>query len=211
MVYDPARHARKSIRLPDCDYSYPGMYFVTICAEGRRCVFGRIDSSNAALSPLGTIVQTEWLRTADLRPYISLDKYVIMPNHFHGILTIRQAESELASGGTARRAPTEEFGRPVSRSLPTTIRAFKSAVTKAAGLLTIVPCGGVWQRGYFEHIIRDEDALERIREYILNNPARWELDKENPNRSGEDEFDKWLSKFKSRPQTKVAGKPKEQE
>jgi REP element-mobilizing transposase RayT len=157
-------------------------------------------------------VNREWLKTAPLRPYLELDKYVVMPNHFHGILTLHQIGGDAASGGTARRAPTEEFGRPVSRSLPTIVRAFKSAVTKAAGQSLINPHGEVWQRGYFEHIIRDEDSLQHIRNYIVSNPRRWELDRENPLRVGKDEFDRWLSRFKSRPPAKwiirPADKPK---
>jgi REP element-mobilizing transposase RayT len=98
-----------------------------------------------------------------------------MPNHFHGILTITEA-----GRGTARRAPQlEGFARPVSGSVPTIVRAFKSAVTKRWNELLEAPQTGVWQRNYFEHIIRDEEDLDRIREYIDNNPATWEEDREN--------------------------------
>ena len=207
MNADRAIQARRSIRLRDCDYSYPGMYFVTICTADRRCVFGKIEGGKVVLSPLGEVVEEEWLRTPSLRPYVELDEHVTMPNHFHGVLIIRQKGSDVAPAGTARRAPTEEFGRPVARSLPTIVGAFKAAVTCAPVHLGIKRRHAVWQRGYFEHIIRDEESLGRIREYIVNNPMRWEFDKENPDRTAEDEFDRWLSRFRSRPKVRKIDDP----
>ena len=100
-----------------------------------------------------------------------------MPNHFHGILTI------IGDGeGTARRAPTmERFGKPTSGSLPTIVRAFKSAVTKRINELCGTPGASMWQRNCYEHVIRSETDLAEIREYIADNPLKWELDSENPN------------------------------
>jgi len=104
-------------------------------------------------------------------------------------------------GGTARRAPTgQQFGRPVPYSLPIIIGAFKSAVTKRTNILRHAPGAVVWQRNYYEHVIRDEPSLNRIQEYIINNPMSWELDRENPERMGEDGFYRWLESFKTIPQ-----------
>ena len=150
MSYHPAKHHRRSIRLRACDYSYAGEYFVTICAAGRKCLFGKIEAGNVILSSLGNVVEKEWQRTALLRPYVWLDKYVVMPNHFHGILIIAED-----GRGTARRAPTtEQYGKPVRGSVPTIMRAFRSAVTNEANDSGLRPPRGVWQGGYFEHIIR---------------------------------------------------------
>ena len=99
-----------------------------------------------------------------------------MPNHFHGIIYI-----ESTRRGTARRAPTiEQFGKPSTNSLPTIVRSFKSAVTKQINQSCDMPGTPIWQRNYYEHIIRDEISLNKIREYIINNPIKWQFDHENP-------------------------------
>jgi len=165
------------------------MYFITACTEGRGCLFGKVVQGKMIMDQVGQIVEGKWLKTPVLRPYVVLDEFVVMPNHFHAILLI-----VTAGRGTARRAPTtERFGSPVSGSLPTIVRSFKSAAAKHINELRSTPGASLWQRGYYEHIIRDEDELQRIREYILTNPLRWELDRENPARRGEDEFDRWLA------------------
>jgi putative transposase len=191
---------RRSIRLPEYDYSHPNSYFVTICATERRCLFGMIRAGEARLSTAGQVVEEEWLRTAQVRPYVALDEFVIMPNHFHGILAIAKAHE-----GTARRAPTgQQFGRPIGASLPSIMGAFKSAVARRINLDLGTPGAPVWQRNYYEYVIRDEPARNRIREYIINNPLSWDLDRENPDRKGENEFYRWLASFNTRP--RVEGK-----
>jgi len=143
----------------------------------------------------GEIVAEEWLNTAVIRPYVTLDEFTVMPNHFHGILWLLRDEQ-----GTARRAPTMEgFGKPVRGSLPTIIGAFKAAVTRRINALRNSGKGEVWQRGYYEHVIRDDASLNRIREYIINNPCSWELDRENTHRIGDNKFYQWLASFKDRP------------
>lgn len=142
----------------------------------------------------------EWLKTVVLRPYVGLDEFTVMPNHFHGILWLRQSET-----GTARHAPgVEQFGKPVTGSLPTIIRAFKGAVTKRIKTLEKSNESQVWQKGYYEHVIRNDDSLRRIREYITNNASQWDLDRENPERQGEDQFYRWLARFKDRPDNKIS-------
>ena len=186
---------RKTIRLQGYDYSQTGAFFVTICTYNHRCLLGQIIDGEMILNRAGRIVQEEWLNLPRLRPQVRLDQFVVMPNHFHGILMLIE-ETE----GTASRAPTREgFGKPISGSLPTIIRGFKSVVTHRINLTQHTPGQAVWQRGFYEHVIRNEESLNRIREYILTNPSRWELDRENPRRRGEDEFDHWLAQFKTRP------------
>ena len=112
-----------------------------------------------------------------------LDAFIVMPNHIHGIIIRR---------GTARRAPTvERFGKPVAGSLPTLVRAYKSAVTQGINTLRRTPGDSVWQENYYEHIVRSEAELNRIREYIATNPMRWGSDRYNPERStsADEDFD----------------------
>ncbi|HSW38025.1 MAG TPA: transposase [Acidobacteriota bacterium] len=159
---------------------------MTICAQNRECFFGEIAGGEMRLNDNGRIVADEWTKTPEIRNEIELDEWVVMPNHFHGILVIadgrgtagRARNDDGATMGTAGRAHTvEQFGRPVSGSVPTIIRSFKSAATKRINELRQTPGTKLWQRNYWEHIIRNELELIRIREYIQNNPAQWDLDK----------------------------------
>lgn len=194
MSDDFEKHHRRSIRLQGYDYGQARMYFITVCVEGRECLFGEVVQGKMIVNQVGRIVEEEWLKTLALRPYVVLDEFVVMPNHFHAILLI-----VTAGRGTAGRAPTtERFGKPVSGSLPTIVRSFKSAAAKHINELRSTPGVSLWQRNYHEHVIRNEDELHRIREYIQTNPLRWELDQENPARRGEDEFDRWLASLSKR-------------
>ncbi len=176
-------HRRRSIRLKGYDYAQPGAYFVTICTHGRAMLFGRVVDGEMALNAYGEIVREEWFRTAQVRPYMELfpDEFVIMPNHIHGIVWIVDV------GARRRRSPPpEKLCRPVPGSLPTIVRAFKSAVTRRINALRGTPGAPVWQRNYYEHIIRTEPALDAIRRYIAANPLRWHLDRYNPTATGTD-------------------------
>lgn len=173
----PANHHRRTIRLPEYDYAQPGVYFITVCTHQRACLFGEIVDGEIRLSELGHMVRDEWNKTQQIRPEIELDQFVIMPNHFHAIIWIHDGR------GTARRAPTgeptyEQFGKPVAGSIPTIVRAFKSAVTRQINFYRNTPGMPVWQRNYYEHIIRNEAELSAVREYITNNPHQWTLDKD---------------------------------
>jgi len=175
MTYPPEIHHRRSVRLPGYDYARNGIYFITICTQNRECLFGEIVDGAMRLHEAGRFVSEEWEKTAEIRGEIDLDEWLVMPNHFHGILVVSDGR------GTARRAPTvERFGQPVSGSVPTVVRAFKSAVTKRINELRGTPGAKLWQRNYYEHIIRNNDDLNRIRQYIMDNPARWDLDRNNP-------------------------------
>jgi REP element-mobilizing transposase RayT len=178
MTYDPTLHRRRSIRLQGYDYSQAGAYFVTLCTQNRECLFGSIVDGEMQLNDVGRAVVHEWANTAKIRNDIELDEWVVMPNHFHGILMITDGGGTGFGTGTAHRTPTvEQFGRPVSGSLPTIVRAFKSAVTKRTNELRQSPGATLWQRNYWEHTIRNEIELNHLREYIRNNPAQWELDR----------------------------------
>ena len=188
MVYDATQHHRRSIRLREYDYSLPGAYFVTICTHRWESLFGIVVDGEMVLNDLGRIVDTEWMRTAEIRSYVKLDEYVVMPNHVHGIVMITEH-----GRGIARYAPTvPRFSRMVPGSLSTVIRAFKSAVTKHINHLQGTPGRPVWQRNYFEHVIRNDQDLNRIRTYIHHNAHRWHLDHYNPEATEQDEFDSWL-------------------
>lgn len=165
------------------DYSQTGAYFLTIRTYRKICLFDYIVNGEMRLSAYGRIVENEWRKTAKLRLNVMLDEFIIMPNHVHGILHLIDNNA-----GTARRAPTidpgdyvpEKFGKPTSGSLSSVIRSFKSAVTKHINEMRKTPGDPIWQRNYHEHVIRNDYDLNDIRDYIMNNPLRWRLDKENP-------------------------------
>ena len=177
MKIDSQIHHRHSIRLKEYDYSQAGAYFVTIVTHERKCLFGEIANDKMRLSPFGEIVRTEWFKTAELRPNVKLweDEFMVMPNHIHGIAWINENV-----GARRRRAPTEQFGKPVIGSLPTIVRAYKSAVTYKINEMRSTRGAPVWQRNYYEHIIRNQSDLEQIYKYIQFNPIQWSKDEENP-------------------------------
>jgi REP element-mobilizing transposase RayT len=184
MKYNPKIHHRRSIRLKGYDYTRPGAYFVTLCTYHRDEIFGEVINGEMRLSALGEIVREEWLRSAEIRKEIRLveDEFVIMPNHLHGINWIVESvgadtvRPELMKGRTPP-APTSTSLRRAPRSLGSFIAGFKASVTSRAG--RELNMTGIWQRNYYEHIIRSNRALEDIRWYILNNPLNWQLDRDN--------------------------------
>lgn len=179
MKFDSQIHHRRSIRLKEYDYSQTGAYFITIVTQGRELLFGKIENEEMKFSQFGEIARDEWLKTAELRPNVKLyeDEFVVMPNHVHGIIWINENDDV---GARRRRAPTEQFGKPTMGSLPTIIRAYKSAVTYAINEMRNTHGAPVWQRNYYEHVIRDQTDLEQIYKYIQFNPIQWEKDEENP-------------------------------
>ena len=163
---------RRSNRLRGYDYGGAGLYFVTICAYRHACLFGAIRSGDMILNELGRLVEEFWLKIAETRANTTLDAFVVMPNHLHGIIGIVGNERcrirAISQEGDASRATTLASG-----SLGATVGQFKSAVTKQSRALARPPTSRIWQRSYYEHIIRYESALDEIRKYILFNPARW--------------------------------------
>ena len=168
---------RRTTRLQSYDYTRPGAYFVTVCTRNRKCFFGDITGEEMHPNEYGRIVQEQWKKTARIRSSVELDQFVIMPNHLHGIVILKESRCR----DTARRVPTpEQFGKPVVGSLSTVIRSFKSAATKRINLVRRTPGARVWQPRYYEHVIRNKKDLSSIREYIITNPAKWASDSENP-------------------------------
>ncbi len=183
MTYDPSRHHRRSIRLPGYDYTRAGAYFITIVTHDRACLFGDVVDGDMRLNESGEIAHAEWRRTAAIRPRVVVDAFVVMPNHLHGIVILTD---DGGRRGTLQRAPTqcapatERFGQPTPGSIPTIVRLFKSATTKRINDMRGTPGLPVWQRNYYEHIIRDDESLRRIRQYIRDNPVHWAFDRDNP-------------------------------
>ena len=196
MPDDPDRHHRRSIRLKGYDYTQPGAYFITIVTYERMPLFGEIVNGEMRLNEYGQMVRDEWFQTAVVRPYVVLhpDEFVVMPNHVHGIIWIVDTDADGGDDVRAKRrcAPTTTFHVPmpsargvtpnnvIPGSLGAIVRLFKSMTTRRINLLRNTPGAAVWQRNYYEHIIRHERALNAIRRYILENPLRWHLDRENP-------------------------------
>lgn len=177
MKFDPQKHHRRSIRLKDHDYSQAGAYYVTIDVQNRECLFGRILNYEMILNEAGKMIEEQWNALPERFPNVELDSHQVMPNHFHGIIVIVGVIFEHGSGTSP--APTK---RP---TLGDIVGAFKSITTNEY-------IKGVdnnhwprfykrlWQRDYYDHILRDEEDLNRIRDYIRSNPANWNEDKENP-------------------------------
>lgn len=162
---------RRQLRLRDFDYSSPGFYFVTVCAENRACVFGEIFGGKVVLGNAGQLVAESWQRLPLRFPAITMDGFVVMPNHLHGIVQILQPSERWAQqAAPLRTAP----------ALGQVMRAFKSTSAIAIKKLLGRPGRRVWQRAYYEHVIRNEDDLKNVREYIQQNPLRWALDRDNP-------------------------------
>ena len=181
MRYDPEKHHRRSIRLHGYDYSQPGWYFITICTRNRESLFGEIVNGKMILNDAGTIVRTEWVKTGKIRQNIKLDKFVIMPNHLHGIIKIvAMSDIHVGAHSNVSSRQTEQFGKSTQNTIPTIIKLFKSTTTKQINQMQNTPGLKLWQRNYYEHIIRDGHKMARIREYITNNPAQWATDQENP-------------------------------
>jgi len=184
MVIKPEELHRRSIRLPGYDYSQPGAYFVTLVTHRRVCLFGEVVGEEMRLSQIGEMVHREWLRLPKRFPMVELEEFVVMPNHLHAILVIRGRGTGFDFQDRVRsikpRAPTSErYGAPVSGSIPTLIRSFKSSTTLRYRWIGGNDPHPLWQRNYFEHVIRNEADWDRIHRYILANPLLWPTDEEN--------------------------------
>lgn len=185
MKYNPLIHHRQSIRLKDYDYSKAGAYFITICCEDRMHRFGKISGNEMILNQSGTIAYNEWINLADRFPNFELDVFQIMPNHMHGIIVLSDISSAIDTVGAPLAVAQEEdaLNRATARGAPTIpdiVGAYKSIVSNTCLQLfksQNKTMGKLWQRNYYEHIIRDENAYNRISNYIINNPAKWDEDK----------------------------------
>ena len=167
-----------SKRLPSHDYSQPGAYFVTICAAERQCLFGEIVDGQMKLNRDGLIVAKQWAGLPGHHVNVSLDEFVIMPNHVHGILFLSNG-SPSSVGAGFQPADASHPTKP-KHGLPEIIRGFKTYSSLEINRLLGTPGNPVWQRNYYEHVVRTEDDLDAIRRYIVENPLKWAEDEENP-------------------------------
>ncbi len=201
MKFDPQKHHRRSIRLPGYDYSQSGAYFVTICTrnasdekgigvalaatpdldnEFHNNDFTSTPTTAFELTEIGRIVEHNWLDLNNRFSTIDLDEYIIMPNHFHGIVIIDK-QNQLSTKDERQRVAAR-----ATPTLGTIIGAFKSKSIHIHDILEYISekqlniIGKIWQKNYYEEIIRNEKELGRVREYIRNNPKNWAEDEENP-------------------------------
>ena len=191
MTFDPAIHHRRSIRLAGYDYAQEGAYFVTICTHGRACMFGDVTEDGMQLNAAGAIVESVWDGLPSHYPRVELDAFVIMPNHVHCVVLLT-AMNDVGAGFKPARtgdgrgdiwAGDVRAGlkpAPTRHGLPEIIRAFKTFTARGINEIRNTAGRPVWHRNYYEHVIRNEKSLIRIRQYILDNQARWAVDRENP-------------------------------
>ncbi len=212
MAYGRDMHRRRSIRLKAFDYTSAGSYFVTVCVHGRAVLLGQATGNEMCLSDAGLMVKAVWQELSDVYPGVALDEFVVMPNHVHGIIklvghdpNVEQIASNTGDRGRPRgAAPTGESGSSSPTvgagpracpgttshtilSLPDVVHRFKTMTTKryADGVRQLgwpTFNGRLWQRNYYEHVVRNDASLQRLRTYILANPAQWPFDEENPDR-----------------------------
>jgi putative transposase len=183
MPYTPETHRRRSIRLKHYDYTQTGFYFITLCVQNKESLFGEITQNDMYLNDAGKMIEAQWLALQHRFPNIQLHEYIVMPNHFHAILEVEN-----------KVVVTHQIGRPqgcaptvsnVNKSIGDMIGAFKSITTVEYihGIKTHQWQsfdGKLWQRNYWEHVIRHEQSLNDIAQYIINNPQNWEMDKLRP-------------------------------
>ena len=207
MSFNPDIHHRRSVRLKDYDYSQAGAYFVTVCAWKKEYLFGEISEGKVSCSDVGEIISDVWRKLADRFASMELDEFVIMPNHIHGIIVLNVGVGLALPGslpdtigkmkpkqkGAASGAPTKNnvtnpnaINQGVINHAPTLgdiMRTFKSVSTITVNRRLDRQGYPLWQRNYYEHVIRDERELHSIREYIRDNPMKWDIDEENPESS----------------------------
>lgn len=183
MEYDPEIHHRRSIRLPGYDYSGEGAYFVTICTHQKKHMFGEVVEGEMKPNECGEIIALYWNHLSRRYPSIELDEFVLMPNHIHGIIRIVGAihESPLRSiretpAGAIHESPLRKRRKMLLSKI---VGYFKMNTAKRINETRNTPALAVWQRNYYEHIVRNDDELNKIRDYIATNPLRWSTDPEN--------------------------------
>ena len=201
---------RRSIRLTGYDYAQAGLYYITICTNKRECLFGDIIDGKMQLKAAGLMAESLWNELPTYYSNIELDAFIVMPNHVHGVIIL----NTVGAGPRACPGPVtdpfsvtdpisiqlpQSLGQPqgvAPTAVPDVVHRFKSLTTrryadnvKSHGWPTFNQ--RLWQRNYYEHIIRDDDSLNRIRQYIEDNPARWAFDRENPKETRPARLEMW--------------------
>jgi REP element-mobilizing transposase RayT len=208
--YNPDIHQRRSVRLKGYDYAASGAYFITICAHERECLFGEVKEGGMTLNAVGSAIVTCWQQIPVHFSNVVMDAFVVMPNHFHAVLHITDATVGAKQGASAspgsdgihvdenvnfvkggnKGEADESCASPLRPqgtqrgSLSAIVQNFKSVSTRKINVLRDNPGCPVWQRNYYEHVIRDEADYNRIAEYVTTNPQRWIEDKLHPNNYG---------------------------
>lgn len=164
-------YRNQTLRLPNRDYGKTGIYFVTICTAGRRPFFGMVTGDLTHLSPMGQIAHDCWQAIPRHHSHVALDEFVVMPNHVHGLIKIVQATSD-------SEHTTNQFGPLQKGALPAIVQSYKAAVTRLCRRRGYAQFK--WQPRYYEHIVRRDGSLNRIRQYIVDNPRKWHRDLNHP-------------------------------
>lgn len=201
-MYDSEKHRRRSTRLKEYDYSRQGAYFVTVCVKNKENLLGKIINGEMFLSEIGKIIEKCWNEIPIHYPHVQSDKHIIMPNHVHGVIKIIDGDDNIAGAEdfqplrphtqknanvgvenfqplhqTRPQPNINQYQKVIPRSLGSIVRGFKIGVTKWCNHQKYKHFA--FQRNYHEHIVRNENELNRIREYIINNPLQWQFDREN--------------------------------
>lgn len=182
MKYDPQTHHRRSLRLPQYDYSDPGAYFITVCAKRRQCVLAEIKGGESVPSEFGKVVLDVWKDLPARYENVQTDAFVVMPNHLHGIIVVTSvgAVHEPPARRAIHELPLQSPRMRRQMLIPRCVGYLKMNSARMINETLGTSGTSVWQRGYYERVIRNEDELARIRQYIAENPVTWELDRENP-------------------------------
>jgi len=189
---------KNSLRLHGYDYRLVGTYFITLCVERREALFGVVESGEMKLNQFGEIVKEEWLKTAVIRHAVALVEFVIMPNHLHAIIILNDtfvgpyaSPPDVGAAGVPpapsswnNQGSHDNKSYPKTTTLGNIIGGFKRATTKRINEIRGTTGAEVWQRSFYDRIIRNEHELGLARQYIMDNPLNWELDKENPDLQG---------------------------
>ena len=191
----PVTHQRRPTRLPHFNYTEHGAYFVTICTRNRVCLFGEVVDGEIQLNNIGEVAHAMWEQIPTHFPQVETDAWVVMPNHVHGVIFIAGSDTAVSpkegattsvgmspAVGATHASPLQRPSGPPKCSLGAIVGSYKSAVSRRVNELRRSRGAPVWQRNYYDHVIRDAAALNHIRQYIAENPARWAEDPENPER-----------------------------
>jgi len=190
---------RQHLRLPEFDYRASYAYFVTICVRDRLCVFGNVANDQMVLSRRGIVARACWLDIPRHHAHVTLDRFIVMPNHVHGLLLFEGDPPVVAT--PASPLPSTKLSRATgatSGSLGAVIGSYKSAVTRTINRLRPGAGAKLWQHNYYEHVVRNDFGLDRVREYVQMNPERWARDAENPDGDGTDQLEAFVRSLEAR-------------
>lgn len=170
MTHQTTKRRPNSMRHADHDYTAPGAYFVTICVHDRQMLFGQVIDGTIHLNRLGSIAHSCWSIVTRHQAHVQLDCFVVMPNHVHVLIWMHERND--ASTDAVQR----QFAQPIAGSLSTLVGTYKAEVSRRARRAELAPVGPLWQRNFWDRIVRDERELNNVRSYIVTNPQRWSAD-----------------------------------